>query len=352
MMLFEVAILFFFGLTIIMCCIMFIKLTINKNRKRKYIKLKSMADILVRNAIFYDNNAQKSAIPVTFRTSKMLSNSNFRAILVKELLSAKKNISGTSATNLENLYNQLNLDKYASKKLKDRRWHIKAKAIQELGIMGQKKYLNTIYRATNSKNELVRMEAQITVVKMFGFEGLRFLDVVSYQITEWQQIQLMQELSRVSTDNFSGIEKWLDSDNQSVVVFALKLVRNYHRFELYKQVIDLLYHKSDLVRFEAIYTLGKIYTVDTSKILIDSYAQETLNNRIAIVKTLQLIGFDDDIPKLISFLEHENDNELKRHIVRTIAKISPAGLKNISILFQSEQYPLDQIVKQIEGEFA
>ena len=352
MMLFEVAILFFVGLSIIMCCIMLIKLTVNKNKKKKYNKLKSMADILVRNAIFYDNNAQKTAIPITLRTSKMLSNSNFRSILVKELLSAKKNISGTSAVNLENLYNQLNLDKYASKKLKDRRWHIKAKAIQELGIMGQKQYLNIIYRATNSKNELVRMEAQTTIVKMFGFEGLRFLDVVSYQITEWQQIQLMQELSRVSADNFSGIEKWLESNNQSVVIFALKLARNYHRFELYKQVIDLLYHKNELVRFEAIHTLAKIYTVDTSKILIDSYLQETLKNKIAIIKTLQLIGFDDDIPELINFLEHENDNELKRHIVRTIAKISPSGLKNISILLQNEQYPLDQIIKQIEGEFA
>ena len=74
-----------------------------------------------------------------------------------------------------------------------------------------------------------------------------------------------------------------------------------------------------------------------------------MKNKIAIVKVLQLIGFDDDIPKLISFLELEIDNELKRHIVRTIAKISPSGLKNISILLQNEQYPLDQIIKQIEA---
>ncbi|TCC89404.1 HEAT repeat domain-containing protein [Pedobacter frigiditerrae] len=328
---------------------MFINLTIKKVRDGRYKKLKNMADILIRNAIFLEQTEEIKLIPITARTAKMLSNDNFRSILTQELLSAKKNISGTAAVNLENLYNQLNLDKYAVKRLRSRRWHIKAKAIQELGIMGQKTHLNKIYRSTNNKNDLVRMEAQTTIVKLYGFEGLRFLDVVSYQISEWQQIKLLQELSRLAPDNFSGIEKWLNSTNMSVIVFALKLVRNYHRFELYDRITELLNHPNEVIRLEAIYTLEKIYTNETSKVLIDKYPLETLKNQKAIVKALQDVGYDDDIPVLIQFLG-QDENELKRLIVRTIANINPEGLTEVENLPQSNQYPLDQIIKQIKGE--
>jgi hypothetical protein len=349
MIFFEIVILFFVCVTLLMILLMFITLTVKKMKDRRYKKLKNMADILIRNAIFLEPTEEAQLIPITTRTAKMLPNYNFRSILTEELLSAKKNISGTAGINLESLYNQLNLDKYAVKRLKSRRWHIKAKAIQELGIMGQKTHLSKIYRSTNNKNDLVRMEAQTTIVKLYGFEGLRFLDVVSYQISEWQQIKLLQELSRLAPDNFSGIEKWLNSNNISVIVFALKLVRNYHRFELYHQITELLNHSNETIRLEVIYTLEKIYTSDTSKILLERYPLENLKNQKAIVKVLQDIGYDDDIPVLINFLDQEG-NELKRLLVRTIANIGPRGLEEVEMLPQSNQYPLDQIIKQIKGE--
>ncbi|RZL50793.1 MAG: hypothetical protein EOP00_02590 [Pedobacter sp.] len=349
MIYFEVVIIAFVFTTILMIGFMFLYLSNKKKKDGRYKKWKSQADILIRNAIFSDQINGVKPIPLTMRTAKMLPNANFRSILIEQLLSAKKNISGTAADNLESLYNQLSLDQYAAKRLKSRHWHVKAIAIQELGLMGQKTYLNKIYRSTNNKNDLVRMEAQITIVKLYGFEGLRFLDVANYAISEWQQIKLLQELSHLSPDNFSGIEKWLNSINVSVVVFALKLVRNYHRFELYNQIMDLITHPDENIRFEAIRTSEKIYTADTSKLLLERYPHETLKNRIAIVKGIQNIGYHDDIPLLIEFLE-DDDNELKRHIVRTIANISPDGLTQLENISASNRYPLNLIIDQIRGE--
>ncbi len=349
MIIFELIILFFIGVTMIMICFMMINLTVKKTKAGKFKKLKNMADVLIRTAIFSEDTEEDKIIPVTSRTQKMLQNSDFRKILTEELLLAKKNISGTAGISLENLYNQLKLEKYALNRLKSRFWHIKAKAIQEIGIMGQKEYINKIYRYANNENDLVRTEAQTTIVKLYGFEGLRFLDVVSYQLSEWQQIKLLQELSQLSPDNFSGIEKWLFSANLSVIVFALKLVRNYHRFELYDQVIDLINHPNDLVRYEVIRTLEKIYTSDTSKILIDRFYHENPKNQMALVKAIQEVGFFDDIPDLINFLE-TSDAELQRAIVRTIANVSPEGMEQLEKHPKALEYPLDQIINQIKGE--
>lgn len=333
-----------------------INLTIRKNRRKKYAKSKLMADLLIRNAIFSDNEDSDDYIsdepfPITSRTQKMLANYHFKRLLTKELISAKKNISGVSALNLKKLYIQLNLDKDAVLRLSSKKWYIKAKAIQELGIMEQKEYLNKIYRCTNHKNELVRMEAQTTIVKLYGFEGLRFLDVISYQLTEWQQIKLLKQLSQLPPENFNGIEKWLKAKNFSVITFALKLVRNYHIFELYNEVIECLTNEKEDIRLETIYTLEKIYNADTANILLERYEHETLKNQKVIVNVLQNIASDENIPTLINFLE-QGDNDLKRMIVRTVANINPASIFQLKELPEAHSHPLNQIIKQIEGELA
>src|SRR6478672_5602448 len=116
MIFFEVVILFFVGVTFVMICFMMINLSIKKTKASKFKKLKNMADVLIRNAIFAEESEEVKVIPVTIRTEKMLHDSNFRTILTEELLLAKKNISGTAATSLENLYNQLHLEQYALKR--------------------------------------------------------------------------------------------------------------------------------------------------------------------------------------------------------------------------------------------
>ncbi len=350
MIYFETVALSFIGIALLLIGYMLIYLKIVKNRRSKYQKWKNIADLLVSEAIFSEDTDFNQAIfPIKHRTEILLKNGRFRRILTKELLLAKKNMSGTTGLFLQKLYLQLNLDDYALQNLLSKKWHLKAKAIQEIGIMNLNAHLSKIYRQTNNKNELVRMEAQIAVIKLIGFDGLRFLDVVSYQINDWQQIKLLSELSHLPANNFNGIENWLLSKNDSVVIFALKLIKNFHRFELYVQVEECLLHLSVNVRYQAILALEKIYNEATSKMLLKQYTIEVIKNQIAIVKTLQQIGSEEDIPLLISFLENEVP-EQKRAIVRAIANISENGLLQLRLHPEADVAPLSLIIKQIEGE--
>ncbi len=308
-----------------------------------------MANLLIRKAIFFEEI--EDDIPVTLRVQQSLKQTPFRKFLTNELLKAKKNVSGSAAENIKQLYLQLNLNQYALAGLKNRRWYLKAQAIQELSVMGLKEYLTKIYRFTNNANELVRMEAQIAIVNFYGFEGLRFLDVVSYPITEWQQIKLLQELLRISPDNFKGIEKWLKSPNKTVVVFALKLVRGYHRFELHDSVVGCLADADKQVKLQAIISLGEIYTAETSRLLIGQFLSAHPKHQLAIIKVLQNIATDDDIPFLLQQLDHENV-EIKLFAARALANISAKGLESLMNHKQALQYPFIEIIAQVKNELA
>ena len=352
MIYFETVALSFFGIVFLLIGYILIYIKIVKNRRSKYQKWKNIADLLVSEAIFSeDTDVNHVVFPINHRTEILLKNARFRKVLTKELLLAKKNMSGSAGLFLQKLYLQLNLDHYALQNFSSHKWHLKAKAIQDIGIMNLKAHLSKIYRQTNNKNELVRMEAQIAVIKLIGFDGLRFLDVVSYQINDWQQIKLLSELSYLPANNFNGIDNWLLSKNDSVVIFALKLIKSFHRFELYQEVKACLLHLSVNVRYQAILALEKIYNETTSSMLLKQYTIEEVKNQIAIVKTLQQMGSEEDIPLLISFLRNETP-EQKRSIVRTIANISEKGLLQLRLHPEADIAPLSLIIKQIEGELS
>ncbi|MGN6394825.1 MAG: HEAT repeat domain-containing protein [Mucilaginibacter sp.] len=350
---FNLAILFFTGLILALIVFILITMYIRNRRSGKLKKWKLMANLLIRKAIFFEDDGDNNkTIQLTERTHQLLNaDPHFRELLTGELLNARKNISGTSAGNLKQLYLQLGLQNFAVERLKSLKWYIKAQAIQELAVMGIKEQITHIYRFTNHAKELVRMEAQMAVVKLYGFEGLRFLDVVSYPITEWQQIRLLHELSHTPAENFSGIEKWLKSENKTVIVFALKLARDYHRFELYHAITACLPDHDPDVRLQAIITLGELYRDDTAALLIGRLLKEDIKHQLAIVKVLKNIAAEQDMPVLLDLLNTANP-QLQLGVARSLAGLGPEGMKALQHHPLAHKHPLDQIINQIKSEVA
>jgi len=154
----ELSLIVLLGTAVILTVFMAIYLMIRRNRRIKYGKWNYMTDLLIRKAIFFENNSD-TPIPVTTRLSKLLVNSRFRFHFMRKIVSVSRSLSGQSSANLQTLYLQLELDKFALDMIRSSKWHKKAQGIQQLGVMGIKSHLTTIYRYTNHKNELVRIEA-------------------------------------------------------------------------------------------------------------------------------------------------------------------------------------------------
>ena len=319
---------------------------------KKFDKWSLISDLLIRKAVFYDDEESEDdgGIPVTARAEKLMDNKHFRKLLVNEIMSAKRSITGISADNLKHLYVQLGLDKYALGNLSNGRWYIRAKAIQELTIMGMHEFVDQICLYADDKNDLVRMEAQSALIQFNGFDGLHFLETVTYPISNWQQIKLLQQLSHLPPANID-MTQWFKSDNSSVIIFTLKLARIYQRFDLYYDIVSCLDHPDPSVRYEAIHCLNEIYTDETSDDFILRFLGEILKNQLAMIKVMETVGTEKDVMFLLDLLNHEND-EIKISAARALVQSNKDGMVSLEKYSKESNDSINDIVMHIKGEVA
>lgn len=289
-------------------------------------------------------------IEIPQKMNRILNNQVARQYIIDELIRCKKNFSGLVAQHVIILYERLDLKKYSLQKVSDKTsWHIKAQGIQELYMMDQHDALRMIYRNTNSTNEFVRMEAQTGVIHLTGFPGLRFLDVISYPLTEWQQLKLLEQLRLYpeKQDISEKIPKWLLSKNNTVVVFALKLVDEYQLFSVRRYVINCLVHPAYQVRSQALKTMIRLEDETTPVVLLGYFNKESLPDQIFILEALRAIATEREAGFLQKLLDHENDMiKLKAAIV--LAACSAKGLAILEKRGTEQPEPYYRIYRHVK----
>jgi hypothetical protein len=273
----------------------------------------------------------------------------FRQCLIDEVIIAKKSLAGSAGENLIKLYNQLGLERDSEHKLDSLKWHIKARGIQELAAMGRKDKVRKIYRHTNNRNEFIRMEAQLGIVQLYGWEGLRFLDVVSYPITAWQQIKLLSQLTGTPGSDLAAMNRWLISTNVSVIAFTLKLAGTHRIFDLHDQVAACLCNPDAGIRVLTVKCLEQIYNESTAGLIIDQYANNDKKYRVAALDAIGPIGSPDNIPFLVTALSHV-DNHLKLGAARALCLLGIEGLHALGSFERSEEFPWNEIFLQAKTE--
>ena len=280
---------------------------------------------------------------------RILKNRMARQFAIDELITCKKNFSGTVAEMIVHLYTQLGLNTDSQRKLKSARWHIKARGIQELYLMDQTDVLTTIYKNTNNKHEFVRMEAQTGVIHMSGFAGLRFLDVISYPLTEWQQIKLLEQLRLTSQKEDLGesIPRWLKSKNDTVVIFALKLADEYQQLAVTGNVVDCLVHPNEKVRTQAVKTLVRLADQQTPTILLGYFRKENFMNRALMLDALATLATDTHEDFLVSLLEDEN-NLIKLKAAVVLANCCSNGMDILEQKALAEPEPFERIRRHVK----
>ncbi|GEO12184.1 HEAT repeat domain-containing protein [Segetibacter aerophilus] len=274
-----------------------------------------------------------------------------RQLVIDELVRNKSSFLGIVSENIIKLYYKLGLNVDSRIKLDDRRTHIQCQGIHELGVMEQKDQLQKVYRFTNSKDKDVRIEAQTAVLQWYGFKGLRFLDVVSYPITEFQQLKLLELLRQLPFTGFSKLDKWLTSSNDTVVSFALKLAEHYKQVQVHKEAEQCLQHPNEAVRVQAVKTLAKIGDSKTADLLTLAYNKERFTNRLNILKELPKIAGDDQRDFLIIQL-HEGHEYLKLAAAKVLAHCTAEGMEILEAKSYDTPIPYKEIFLHVKAEAA
>ncbi|MDQ6903288.1 MAG: hypothetical protein M3139_09795, partial [Bacteroidota bacterium] len=223
--------------------------------------------------------------------------------------------------------------------------------INELASLKQIKYVKKIYRLINNENDFVRNEAQSALVIFYGFSGLRFLNVATYPISEWQQILFLNNLKNVQPKELKAIGKWLQSSNESVVVFALKLATNYNCYQFYDAVIECLHHESLQVKINALEYLKKMPGENLHDQIMGYYGGENKTLKLLILDILKDTGSEKELNFLLKQL-HNSDDGIKAAAAQTISSLHPLGSSFLQSHLFADEYPWNAIFLQIENDHA
>jgi hypothetical protein len=319
------------------------------DKKKKYFKLLSIRTVLeplISQIIIDESPATEEQLE---ELRKIIDNKLARQYMIEELIRSKQNHSGEVAERIVTIYTGLDLKKYSLQKIQPKNnWYTIARGIQELYMMEQQDAYDDIYSFANASNEYIRNEAQIGLIHLTGFRGLDFLDVVLYPITDWQQLKLLEQLKRFpKKEDFSAnIPKWITSENNSVVVFALKLCYEYQQLQLVDQITNCLHHESEIVKTQAIETLVRLENDQTSKILLNYFSQASRSNQLLILDALYNLATEDDASELIKILEYP-DNMIKLKASIALSKCSSSGMQLITEKSHSNPEPFQRIVNHI-----
>ena len=320
-------------------CIIIFSRYYKNYREKKMAFLKQKIELLITSVVFEEDNVSYESVRkrqklVLHYKQNYLKSKFAKQVLLDEIIKLYKDLIGLPAENLQQLYLSFELDVASMKKLKDYRWHIKAKGIKELAQMNIKGGYVELYKLINHSNPTLRMEAQLALVRLVNFDALRFLDDAKYPISEWQQINLLGVLLSLQNQNLPDFSRWLKSKNESVVLFALKMIIHFSCLDLIKEVTRMLNHESLKVRKATIDAIGELDAASALSLLKKRFYGYEKDFQMEVLRVSGKIAIEKDFPFLELQLLSE-DFDISKASATALAAKGNLGKKFLSDIHDS-----------------
>jgi HEAT repeat protein len=285
-----------------------------------------------------------SATPEEFRS--IASDTYRRQVLIDQMIDVSINLKGKEIEKLFDLYKLLGLDRDSIKKAHSRQWHKKVKGIRELAYMNIKDANDIIYNALNSSNEILRMEAQIALVRLNDDNPFEFLSHLTSHFSLWEQITL-HELIIHHNIPLPSFQKWLTSPNPTVVTFALRMIREFKQKESEANVLETLFHTDPSVRILAVEVAGDLDMRSTLETMKHMYKYQEYKICLAIVKSMGKMPDDSMMGFLKLVLDKEDDVQLQIEATKAINNNGEDGAKALVKIMESEYKNYSIIIKHV-----
>jgi HEAT repeat protein len=242
------------------------------------------------------------------------------------------------------LYLKLGLKNDSLEKAKSRKWHKNIKGMRELAFMNIREANDKIIENLNSRNDILRMEAQIALVRLSDDNPYHFLDLMERPLSLWEQITL-HELVIQHNLGVPEFSQWFGSRNLSIVMFSLQMASWFKQKDAEPGVIRLLKHPDENVRYNAIRVCGDLGLQNALPHLRDIYEGESFRNRLEILISFSKVPDEQYIDFLKSVLDMEEDVTLQINATKAIENTGEPGISRLIKLMKSKsEYKNYQII--------
>ena len=328
--------------SIVTMIILLIIILLNRKRMEKEEQLHQY--LLEKYQSLIINYLFGSSTPEEFRS--IASDTYRRQVLIDQLIDVSVNLKGKEIEKLFGLYKLLDLDKDSIKKAHSRQWHKKIKGIRELAFMNIKDANTVIYKALNSSNEILRMEAQIALVRLNDENPFEFLSHLTSHFSLWEQITLHELIIHHNIPHPS-FQKWLTSPNPTVVAFALRMIREFKQKESETNVLETLYHPDPSVRLLAVEIAGDLDMRSTLETMKHMYKYQDYKICLEIIKSMGKMPDASMMGFLKLVLDKEDDVQLQIEATKAIRNNGEEGAKALVKIMESEYKNYSIIIKHV-----
>jgi hypothetical protein len=329
-------------ISIITMIILLIVILLNRTKMEKEEDLKQyLAETyqgMIIDYLFTGSNPDK------FRS--IASDTYRRQALIDQMIDVSVNLKGDAEEKLCGLYLYLGLDRDSINRANDYRWHKKIKGFRELAFMNIKDANDVIYKALNSKNEILRMEAQIALVRLTDEDPFSFLLQLERPFSLWEQITL-HELIIQHDITVPEFRKFLRSTNPTVVMFALRMIREFRQKDAEEDVRESLEHPSPEVRKLAVEVAGEQEMRSCLEVMKRMYKSQDYNTCLEIIRAMAKMPDPSLLGFLKLVLDKEDDVQLQIEATKAIENNGEEGVKILVKLMKSEYKNYNIIVRHV-----
>jgi len=258
-----------------------------------------------------------------------------RQILIDQMIDLSVNLKGEIKEEIQSLFIRLGLKQDSMEKANSRKWHENVKGFRELAFMNIKDANEQIIKSLNASNEILRMEAQIAMVRLSDENPYEFLNLLEKPLSLWEQVTLheMQIQHNLATPEF---KQWFSSENESVVVFALEMVAWYKQKGIGKELIELYEHENEQVRHTAFKISGEVKLKMTLPAMIRRFPEESNANKLEILRTFAKMPDEKHLTFLKSVLDNEEDVQLQIQATKAMENTGEPGISMLIKLMKSK----------------
>lgn len=277
---------------------------------------------------------------------KIASDDFRRQVLIDQMIDVSINLKGNTGDKLTKLYHQLGLHKDSIRKAYSTKWHHKVKGFRELAFMNNREANDEIFKALNSSNEILRMEAQIALVRLSAENPFLFLSHLIRPFSLWEQITLYELLVQ-HTLPVPAFSQWLDSPNPTIIMFALRMVREYKQKDSEQEVVRVLSHPEARVKHLAIEVAGDLDMKSSLEVMKKMYKNEDYHNCLEILRSMAKMPEPSMLGFLKLVLDKEDDVQLQIEATRAIENMGEVGVAALVKLMKSEYKNYNIIIRHV-----
>ncbi|MEZ4886120.1 MAG: HEAT repeat domain-containing protein [Chitinophagales bacterium] len=273
-----------------------------------------------------------------------------RELLLTEILSMHKYIAGKSASKLRELYLTLGFKEESLKQLKNRNWQVVVKGIYALSVMNIVDAYPLIFDLVGHKHPKINEAAMVAHIQL-STDPLAFLDNYKGLLTDWHQYRMHSMLSKLPMEEVPNFDRWMDSDNENVVEFVIKMSGFFQQAELAPKVARFLLNDSQAIQLASIRALSIIGTEEAIEPLINVF-NETEDNqlKIEIIKTLETLTSDENL----SFFEQQfsiKNYDLQLAIAKAMTVIGEKASQRLEELKGKSSEDIQMLIKHAQKTY-